>query len=73
MANIIKEQTVDEIISFEIPDEALEALASTGNAGIYTQFGLCTVSLCPGVKGQALLDGDRDGCGGRDENAGRPQ
>jgi hypothetical protein len=52
MANIINEQTVDEIISVEISDESLEVAARAGNAGAYTQFGLCTVSFCPGIKRQ---------------------
>jgi hypothetical protein len=52
MANITNEQTVDEIISIEISDESLEVAACAENAGAYTQFGLCTISFCPGVKRQ---------------------
>jgi hypothetical protein len=48
MSDITNEQTEDEIISIEISDESLEAAAFAGHAAIYTQFGLCTISLCPG-------------------------
>jgi hypothetical protein len=48
MADITNELTEDEIMSIEITDESLEAVALAGNAGVYTQFGLCTISLCPG-------------------------
>jgi hypothetical protein len=47
MSNITNEQTEDEIVSIEISDESLEAAAIAGNSGVYTQFGLCTLSLCP--------------------------
>jgi hypothetical protein len=39
----------NEAIDDEISDEALEAAAGV-NAGAYTQFGLCTVSWCSGVR-----------------------
>ena len=59
MADIINEQTVDEIINIDISDELLEALACAGHAGAYTQFGICTVSLtCPG-SGQERRRRDR--------------
>jgi hypothetical protein len=48
MADIINEPTEDEITSIEISDESLEAAALAGIARAYTQFGLCTISLCPG-------------------------
>jgi hypothetical protein len=48
MSNITNEQTEDEIISIEISDESLEAAALAGISGVYTQFGLCTISACPG-------------------------
>lgn len=48
MADVTNEPTEDEISSIEVSDESLEAAAFEGNAGAYTQFGLCTVSLCPG-------------------------
>lgn len=54
MADIISKQTEYEIAGTEISDEALEAAALTRNSGGYTQFGLCTVSVCtPGVTSQA--------------------
>jgi hypothetical protein len=48
MADITNEPTEDEITNIEISDESLEAAALAGNAGAYTQFGLCTISFCPG-------------------------
>lgn len=69
MAGIVNQQTADEIISIEISDETLEALAFAGHAGAYTQFGLCTASFCPGSS-QEQLDLDRHGSGVPDQNAG---
>lgn len=41
---------IDEefIFSADVTDAWLEAAALTNGAAAYTQFGLCTVSLCPG-------------------------
>jgi hypothetical protein len=50
MADITNDPIEDEIIAAEISDEALEAAAFASEAGAYTQFGLCTLSLCPGNK-----------------------
>jgi hypothetical protein len=47
MSDITNEQTEDEIISYEISDEALEIAAVAGNSGAYTQFAFCTYSGCP--------------------------
>ncbi len=55
MADITDEWTGDEIAAAEVSDDALEAAASKGSAGGYTQFGLCTVSACtPNVTLQIL-------------------
>lgn len=43
----------DAIFSVDCPDAWLEAVALSGPAAAYTQFGLCTVSLCPGIKAKA--------------------
>jgi hypothetical protein len=49
MADDSRERTEDGLIlSVEISDAELEAAALADNGGVYTQFGLCTVSLCPG-------------------------
>jgi hypothetical protein len=50
MIDNIDEQIDDEILGLEILDEALEAAALnvSVNARVYTQFGLCTMSVCPG-------------------------
>jgi hypothetical protein len=48
MSEIANEPTEDEIVATEISDEALEAAAFAGHAGVYTQLGLCTLSTCPG-------------------------
>ena len=42
------EQTEEEIVSSDVSDETLEAAAFASHTGVYTQFGLCTLSLCPG-------------------------
>ncbi len=47
MTNITSEQTEDEILSTEIPDEALEAAAFVGHLGGYTEFAYCTAFACP--------------------------
>ena len=44
------DQSEDDILAYEISDEALETAAGTGNgkAGLYT-LGSCTgISVCPG-------------------------
>jgi hypothetical protein len=42
------DRTEEEILSFEVSDEALETAAGTEKAGIYT-LGFCTgLSACPG-------------------------
>ncbi len=48
MSEIANEPTEDEIVAADISDEALEAAAFAGHAGVYTQLGLCTFSNCPG-------------------------
>jgi hypothetical protein len=47
MTDIANDQSEDEIVATEISDEALEAAAFAGHAGVYTQLGLCTFSTCP--------------------------
>lgn len=42
------EWTGDAIAGADVSDDALEAAGVKGSAGGYTQFGLCTVSACPG-------------------------
>jgi hypothetical protein len=58
MADITNVQSEDENISVEFSDEALEAAALAKKAGAYTQFGLCTVSLCPGVRAPSSDNGE---------------
>jgi hypothetical protein len=65
----ILEKSDEDLLSFETSDEALEALAFAGHAGAYTQFGLCTVSLCPGSS-QEQINSDRHGFGAPDEIGG---
>ena len=49
MDDIKYEQDEQEIRSSEVSDDLLEAAAFESNAGVYTQLGLCTISLdCPG-------------------------
>lgn len=49
MNNASTEQTEDEIVSFDISDEALEAAGLVTNSGAaYTQFAYCTQTMCPG-------------------------
>ncbi len=48
MTDIANDQSEEEIVATEISDEALEAAAFAGHAGVYTQLGLCTFSNCPG-------------------------
>ena len=47
MSGIDDEQAETAIISAEISDETLEAAASAGAAGIYTQIAWCTFGGCP--------------------------
>lgn len=47
MSGIDDEQAETSIISTEISDEALEAAASAGAAGIYAQIAWCTFGGCP--------------------------
>jgi hypothetical protein len=54
MTDVGKKRTDDELIlTVDVPDAWLEAAALNASAGAYTQFGLCTVSLCPGAKATA--------------------
>jgi hypothetical protein len=49
MDDIEREQDEQAIFSKVVSDEALEVAGSASNAGVYTQFGLCTISFnCPG-------------------------
>ena len=48
MSDVPSEHAEETLASPEISDEALEAAAFSGNAGVYTQMGLCTFSSCPG-------------------------
>lgn len=48
MNEIANEQADEQIMSVEVSDESLEAAAFAGNAGVYTQLGLCTFASCPG-------------------------
>jgi len=50
MTDIATKQADDEINPVAFSDAALEAAALKGSAGAYTQFGLCTVSYCSGIK-----------------------
>jgi hypothetical protein len=45
MNEVRSEQDEQYILSSDISDEALEAAALAGNGGVYTQLGLCTLSL----------------------------
>jgi hypothetical protein len=47
-SEITNEQSEVEIFTYEVSDESLEAAAFAEKLGAYTQFGLCTVSFCPG-------------------------
>jgi len=46
MSDITNEQSEVEILTYEISDESLEAAAFAEKLGVYTQFGLCTISFC---------------------------
>jgi hypothetical protein len=47
MSDITKEQAEDEILDYEISDEALENAAAGGQSGAYT-MGFCTgLAACP--------------------------
>jgi hypothetical protein len=49
MNNAGTEQTEDEVVGFDISDEALEAAGLVTHLGVaYTQFAYCTQSMCPG-------------------------
>jgi hypothetical protein len=45
MNDIRPEEDEQHTLSSDISDEALEVAALAGNAGVYTQLGLCTLSL----------------------------
>jgi hypothetical protein len=45
MNDVGSEQDEEHTLSSDISDEALEVAALAGNAGVYTQLGLCTLSL----------------------------
>ena len=49
MNDITQAQDEQVVFANDVSDEALEAAAFAGTAGVYTQLGLCTTSLdCPG-------------------------
>ena len=43
-----EEWTADDVFYVEVSDESLEAAASAGSLGLYTQFAFCTMNGCPG-------------------------
>jgi hypothetical protein len=47
-SDISNEQSEVDTFTYEVSDESLEAAASAEKLGAYTQFGLCTISFCPG-------------------------
>jgi hypothetical protein len=48
MTDFADEWTDDATAAADVSDDALERAGVKGSAGAYTQFGLCTVSACPG-------------------------
>jgi hypothetical protein len=47
-SNISNEQSEVDIFNDVVSDESLEAAMFAEKLRVYTQFGLCTVSFCPG-------------------------
>ena len=49
MSDIINEQAENEILTIEVSDESLEAVAAFAEKlGAYTEFAWCTQFTCPG-------------------------
>jgi hypothetical protein len=47
MSEIGDECAEDDVLGFEISDDALEAAALAMHSGGYTQYAFCTMGSCP--------------------------